>query len=1421
MRRKICGKVLSVALATAMTFSSVVPAYAAELSEDLTEDAVSEDSTASFEGVDDTDAPSEDLGDDELPSEDLSGEVTDEGAEDGAAGDKASDTEDANDAEGQDALETETSEEADLDPEPDENYTLLDYDYTIPVTVSINVPTEAGEYRWGTYGQYFYLDPDNGTDLYVSVINSNDFISGGAYIIREFGYEITGLYLDSECTKALPNKSNYGNDYYRVGITEDMLTKGSDESYSLNLYAKARKAEVHILTYDQFNGGRKDTGKTVRAGEKYPSIAAPKGTFGYEFLRWYANRESDHHIQVGINSDTVFDDIEYYYSTTEKRYVTYVDAEWTPIEFTVNFHLNNGAADVVETQKYKENTARDTSIDISKSRGALSQNSSFTDDAVDFAGWALTPKGDVCFTKDLTAEEIRKYAFSKKKTEIDVYAKWENSSPFDLEIRAFGEEELEDLDFASESFAEGDYRITAKEDLVQHDTSYVNEVIILTGNEFIRQGYTLTGWTYKKVVGGEETTVTLKPSATIKETVKPDFAVLTAKWSAPVAYTIKYDLNGGELKDSSTKTTFTYSKDTVKEQTALLNYEKTSGGTFRMKDAENEDVSRMGYKFRGWNMAGGTYRYYGGDVYENLTLEAEWEPIDYTIILNAGPGKLILNNGKSFSMIEIDASYGRDISIRSLKYVRDGYILKEWLDEKTGKTYPANGVLRDLTDEDGGEVTLKAHWVGVKNTITYKLDGGALPSKDGKKQTNPAAYVTGEKTTLIAPEKKGYSFVTWELTAGSDAYLEPSVEGSTCFDTISENSYGAVTLTAVYSPVLYAVNLYANVDEEQLKDTADNHFSRAFEFEESVNLSDFTTDVESLVEDEYLEDTSIVSFNTKPNGKGTKYSLDKLYSKLSASEGGVVELYAQYSKKKVYHLFYDLDGGSLKKPVSTYAPNAATKIPNPVRTGYVFTGWTVSNNPGEESELRKEAPRFAENGKTHALTILKNEENKENLYLTANWECITYTVKVVDAYGVNGELIDGVKFNYDGTEYGSDQDYKEYAFDAAQVTGHAFAGLYTKKNGKGKQVAGGVEYYDGGAMTYKYPQDLFAGLSTKNGAKITLYSYYAPIGYGVYYNSLGFVEGRFNGDGTVPLTVPINLGTSIVVHGKSLKLPSVKVPGYTFLGWKMYDPDTSEYSTGYYYDSVADAKAYMTDPEDLSVTESRKGFVTSVNKDNAEEMVLAAVFRMNNYYVKLNLQGGTLEMNPLSFKTNVKGNQVVAQLHYDAPLRTSYLDDMTRMVSKKGYVYAGIALDSKGKTMIVDEDGDFVPYYEKRSGIISKNNGYFQTYVIWKKVVPVATDRVKAILTEGELNEYNEQTWTLGVRVMDEDSYEHRYEVQYCTNSLFRKASTECIEEGDLGLVIKELTGKSYYVRVRSADIDSAGKAVTGKWSKTVRAIKQ
>ena len=969
---------------------------------------------------------------------------------------------------------------------------------------------------------------------------------------------------------------------------------------------------------------------------------------------------------------------------------------------------------------------------------------------------------------------------------------------------------LNAFDLEGEDFSRSDYSISEKADLIQHDTANVGEAITLTGTEFVRAGYTLTGWTYEKTVGGKTTATTLKPSATIKETVKPDYAAFTAIWSNPVTYTVKYDLNGGSLKDNNESLTVTYNRNYNREKTALLNYE-SSDDAFAFKAADAMDVTRTGYRFNGWIMSGIFYDHYAGDIYKNLTLKADWVPVSYKITINANPGYMLMNNanGARYSTIWANVAYDQGISLKGIKFARDGYTFKNLIDEN-GKTYSGNEALKNLADTDGEEVVLTVEWKGNSNKLTYKLEGGAIPkTKDGRKQSNPSRYVSGEKVTLIAPEKKGYIFKEWKISqngvaAGMETVsLEASGDGVSA-DTITGSSHGAATLTAVYEPVKYKVRLYANVEDDELKGEDSYIDTDEIVYDQPLSFADYTKDVEALLTADSLNAKTILSFNTKPDGKGTKYTLDKLYSKLydrdaESAEGDYepLNLYAQYSATKIYHVYYDLDGGELKKPVATYTPGAFARIPNPSRKGYSFGGWIVKDaSTGEK--IAKEASRFEENAKTYALSILKSADNNCDLSLTAQWDAISYTVKAADQYGATGTLVDGVVFDYEGN---AEDDI--YYLNTTGKEGYAFMGLYTGKNGKGVKIAGDGE--DGADLFtpngWAYPAESFAGLSTKNNATVKVYAYYKPVGSLVSYHSEAFVY--YDADISSPApSITLDRTASLAQFGKEFKLPTVSVTGYTFLGWKIYNQDTQSF-----YDKASDCNK---DLPKLKVTESRTGYVTKINKDSLSDVTVVPVFVMNKYKLNFNTKGGTVT-NPKTGKA-YKGNQTIDELYYSKSITSSDLSSMIG-VSKKGYRFVGIAADSKGKSMIMDSDGNYTARYNGASRLVSKNNGTLTVYAIWEKIGTVKVENVSAVLFEAGDNK------TLRVRVADEVAGSHRYKVEYSTDSRFKKTlpQTAYIDVNSDHVDISGLSGNAYYVRVCSADLDSGYNDVTGKWSKTVR----
>ncbi len=1240
-----------------------------------------------------------------------------------------------------------------------------------------------------------------------SGIYENQYIGSYLYFpnpgeVLRTGYILSGWKNSKTGEMYAPGNDSYS--YEEPTLTEEMC----DENFVATFEAQWTTVTKYMLLLDYT-----ETEYMVEVGQTYPELPDGESYTGSYFDGWYYNGKEIIPGVTKVEAPTE-DPIYCAYSfdestlTSEHTYIPVIRlrSKRTPVEYEVVYHLNRTSRDLTTTKVY---TTRDSKVPLDVSKGSLSSNSAFNSDG--FEKWTGSD-GHEYGLEDTVWSIIKNNPGSgAKKVTVELYAQWKGDGPFNFEIRAFDDEALKAFDLEGEDFSRSDYSISEKADLIQHDTVNVRETITLTGTEFVRAGYTLTGWTYKKTVGGKTTTTTLKPSATIKETVKPDYAAFTAIWSNPVTYTVKYDLNGGSLKNNNESLTVTYNWKDNKEKTALLNYE-CSDNAFVLKAADAMDVTRTGYRFNGWIMSGTFYDHYAGDIYKNLSLKADWVPVSYRITINANPGYMLMNNanGARYSTIWANVAYDQGISLKSIKFVRDGYTFKNLVDEN-GKTYSGKEALMNLADTDGKEVVLTVEWKGNSNKLTYKLGGGAIPkAKDGSRQSNPSRYVSGEKVTLIAPEKKGYVFKEWKISqngvaAGMETVSLEASEDSVAPDTITGSSHGAATLTAVYEPVKYKVRLYANVGADELKNSNDSFVdTSATVYDQPLSFADYTKDVEALLTADSLSAKTILSFNTKPDGKGTKYTLDKLYSKLydrdAESAGGDYEplkLYAQYSATKIYHVYYDLDGGELKKPVATYTPGAVARIPNPSRKGYSFGGWIVTD-ASTGVEFDKEAPRFEENAKTYALSILKSADNNCDLSLTAQWDAISYTVKAEDKYGATGKLVGGVVFDYEGN---AEDDI--YYLNTTGKEGYAFMGLYTGKNGKGVKIAGAGEngddlYTDGG---WAYPADSFAGLSTKNNATVKVYAYYKPVGSLVSYHSEALVYYDAARSLHAP-SITLNRTASLAQFGKEFKLPTISVTGYTFLGWKIYNQDTQSF-----YDKASDCKI---DLPKLKVTESRAGYVTKIKKDSLSDVTVVPVFVMNKYKLNFNTQGGTVT-NPKTGKA-YKGNQTIDELHYSDSISSTCLSSMID-VSKKGYRFVGIAADSKGKDMIMDSDGNYTARYNGRSRLVSKNNGTLTAYAIWEKTGTVKVENVSAVLFGAGGNK------TLRVRVADEVAGLHRYKVEYSTDSKFKKTLTQTayINVNSDYAEISGLSGNAYYVRVCSADLDSGYNDVTGKWSKTVR----
>lgn len=86
---------------------------------------------------------------------------------------------------------------------------------------------------------------------------------------------------------------------------------------------------------------------------------------------------------------------------------------------------------------------------------------------------------------------------------------------------------------------------------------------------------------------------------------------------------------------------------------------------------------------------------------------------------------------------------------------------------------------------------------------------------------------------------------------------------------------------------------------------------------------------------------TFAGWNTEKDRSGTAYDDMAEVSNLTLTDGGTVNLYAQWDME-VYHIDYDLDGGRLpagEKNKDTYTAADSFTLVNPTRTDYDFKGW--------------------------------------------------------------------------------------------------------------------------------------------------------------------------------------------------------------------------------------------------------------------------------------------------------------------------------------------------------------------------------------------------------------------------------------------------------------------------------------------------
>lgn len=430
--------------------------------------------------------------------------------------------------------------------------------------------------------------------------------------------------------------------------------------------------------------------------------------------------------------------------------------------------------------------------------------------------------------------------------------------------------------------------------------------------------------------------------------------------------------------------------------------------------------------------------------------------------------------------------------------VRDGYVFEGWhTDEAMTKR------ITEIAPGTTGDVTLYAKWKEREYTITYQLRGGKNNS------ANPASYFISSETIVLKPATgKGYAFVGWfsdearknkvtEIPKGSTGdivlyakwnpnryrivfngngatsgsmkallgrkygakYTLPgngfkktnyvfagwntkaNGSGKTYADkavvkNLTAKNTGRVVLYAMWKRRVYSIKFMPNGGTGSMKTQACN-YGTAYK----LNKNTFKR-----------KGYTFIGWNTRPGGKGKAYKNQQTVKNLTTKMNGVVKLYACWKKVR-YTITYQLNGGknASGNPAAYYVTTPTITFKNPTRKGYTFKGWYKDKAY-----------------KTRVKQIPKGSAGKVTLY--AKWAVNKYKI-VFDANGGMGS-----------TKTMTCQYGKKYTLPMTGFIRPGYASIIwnTKPDGSGKQ------YIMGGEIS---------NLSSKNGAKITLYADWVSYSY--------------------------------------------------------------------------------------------------------------------------------------------------------------------------------------------------------------------------------------------------------------------------------------------------------------------------------------
>jgi uncharacterized protein (TIGR02145 family)/uncharacterized repeat protein (TIGR02543 family) len=429
-----------------------------------------------------------------------------------------------------------------------------------------------------------------------------------------------------------------------------------------------------------------------------------------------------------------------------------------------------------------------------------------------------------------------------------------------------------------------------------------SKVIVLENkNNLYLEGYIFIGWNTEKNGKGK----CFNPNDSFN--INDNF-IFYAQWKAK-QYLLAFDGNNytsGEIPND-----------------ILYNYNE------KVKISDKYKLEREGYYFIGWNTKkdGSGDRYNIGDIIiidKNVDLFAQWEMrARFKVIYNG--------NGADDGEVPIDeGSYYKDEEIIILgntgNLSREGYSFVGWNIKKdgTGKTYSTGSkfLMLDTT------TIFFAQWT--KNKL-YKIIYHGNGNDEG---TVPASIALDSGSLLIIPDgntlgKTGNIFVGWNTE--EDGTGKKYYEGD---DLVIGTDN--IELYAQWKESQYTVIYYGNGHTGGEVPPTTKHL---------IGSGIETANSGSMVKEGF----TFYCWNTDSLGEGVDCFPGALFKNITHD----IVLYARWIKNS-YVITFKFDNGEKDSTLTVNYGEIIEMEKSPLKSGYVFNGWTIGKNCTELYDFSKE-----------------------------------------------------------------------------------------------------------------------------------------------------------------------------------------------------------------------------------------------------------------------------------------------------------------------------------------------------------------------------------------------------------------------------------------------------------------------------------